>query len=182
MDTIQYGLLIVAQLVCAYRVIVAQRVLSAALYLAGTSAIVSAILYQLGAHQVAVIELSVGAGLVTVLLVYAVSVVGDDALDLVPLLPRPLAFVLVFAIAILLGGLAYPLVPVLGIPESTSDLSSVLWQQRVLDVYIQLALIFSSVLGVLGLLSEDGPSHHQNHPHHSTEISESTPQAEEVYP
>lgn len=114
MENIQYWLLIVAQLFCAYRAIIAKRVLSATLYLAGTSAIVSTILYQLGAYQVAVIELSVGAGLVTVLLVYAVSVVGDDALDAVSLIPKPLAFVLVAAIAILLGGMAYPLIQVIG--------------------------------------------------------------------
>jgi hypothetical protein len=33
-------------------------------------------------------------------------------------------------------------------------LTIILWQQRVLDVWIQIALIFSGVLGVLGLLSE----------------------------
>lgn len=114
MENIQYWLLIVAQLFYAYRAIIAKRVLSATLYLAGTSAIVSTILYQLGAYQVAVIELSVGAGLVTVLLVYAVSVVGDDALDAVSLIPKPLAFVLVAAIAIFLGGMAYPLIQVIG--------------------------------------------------------------------
>ena len=37
------------------------------------------------------------------------------------------------------------------------DLASVLWQQRVLDVWIQIVLIFSGVMGVLGLLSERTP-------------------------
>ena len=181
MENIQYWLLIVAQLFCAYRAIVAKRVLSATLYLAGTSAIVTTILYQLGAYQVAVIELSVGAGLVTVLLVYAVSVVGDDALDLASIIPKPLAFVLVAAIAIFLGWMAYPLIQVHGIAGSASNLSYVLWQQRVLDVYIQIALIFSGVLGVLGLLSEHVPFRNEKRPHHNIEISESTPQPEELY-
>ena len=180
MEHIQYLLLIVAQLFCAYRAIIAKRVLSATLYLAGTSAIVSTILYQLGAYQVAVIELSVGAGLVTVLLVYAVSVVGDDALDAVSLIPKPLAFVLVAAIAIFLGGMAYPLIQVNRIADGTSNLSYVLWQQRVLDVYIQIALIFSGVLGVLGLLSEQVLFRNEK-PLPHTEISESIAQAEEVY-
>lgn len=181
MENTQYLLLIIAQLFCAYRAIVAKRILSSALYLAGTSAIVSTILYQLGAYQVAVIELSVGAGLVTVLLVYAVSVVGDDALDAVSVIPRPLAFVLVAAIAILLSWMAYPLIQFNGTPDGTSDLSHVLWQQRVLDVYIQIALIFSGVLGVLGLLSEQVLFRNEKSLHDNTEISESIAQAEEVY-
>lgn len=181
MDNIQYLLLIVAQLFCAYRMIVAKRIMSATLYLAGTSASASTILYLMGAYQVAVIELSVGAGLVTVLLVYAVSVVGDDALDAVSVIPKPFAFVLVAAIVILLGWMAYPLIQLNGIPGGTSDLSHVLWQQRVLDVYIQIALIFSGVLGVLGLLSEQVLFRSEKPLHHNTEISESIAQAEEVY-
>ena len=154
METIQYLLLIVGLLFCAYRAIVAKRILSATLYLAGISAIISVILYLLGAYQVAVIELSVGAGLVTVLLVYAVSVVGDDANDQASLISRPLAFVLVAAMAILLGWMAYPLMRVAATPGGPASLADALWQQRVLDVYIQIALLFSGVLGVLGLLSE----------------------------
>lgn len=154
MENIEYVLLIGGQLFCVYRTIVAKRILSATLYLAGGSAITSAILYLLGAYQVAVIELSVGAGLVTVLLVYAVSVVGDDANDPVSMIPKPLGFVLVAAIAVLLGGMAYPLAQANETFSNAPDLANVLWQQRVLDVYIQIALLFSGVMGVLGLLSE----------------------------
>jgi hypothetical protein len=39
----------------------------------------------------------------------------------------------------------------------TTDLASVLWQSRVLDIWIQIVLIFSGVMGILGLLSERGP-------------------------
>lgn len=154
MENIEYVLLIVGQLFCVYRAIVAKRILSATLYLAGVSAITSAILYLLGAYQVAVIELSVGAGLVTVLLVYAVSVVGDDANDPLSMIPKPLAFVLVAAIAVWLGGMTYPLIQANQTISTPSELANVLWQQRILDVYIQIALLFSGVLGVLGLLSE----------------------------
>jgi hypothetical protein len=68
-----------------------------------------------------------------------------------------------------------------GTPDGTSDLSHVLWQQRVLDVYIQIALIFSGVLGVLGLLSEQVLFRNERPLHHNSEISESIAQAEEVY-
>jgi uncharacterized MnhB-related membrane protein len=156
MESIEYGLFLVGVIVCAYRAIVAKRILSATIYLACISALVSAVLYLLGATQVAVMELSVGAGLVTVLLVYAVSVVGDDALDPASVIPKPLAFVMVGVVAILLGFMAFPAVEK-NIDTSTLALSIALWKNRVLDVWIQIALIFSGVMGVLGLLSEKTP-------------------------
>lgn len=156
MESIQYGLFLLGAIVCAYRAIVAKRILSATIYLACISALVSAVLYLMGATQVAVMELSVGAGLVTVLLVYAVSVVGDDALDPTSVIPKPLAFVLVGAVTILLGLMAFPAAPK-NLDTSSLALSIALWQNRVLDVWIQIALIFSGVMGVLGLLSEKTP-------------------------
>ena len=108
---------------------------------------------MLGAYEVAVIELSVGAGLVTVLLVYALSVIGEDTFDPASIIPKPLAFLLVAATAILVGWMAYPLVSQ---PAANGDvlLADVLWKHRALDVWVQVALIFSGVMGVLGLLSE----------------------------
>src|SRR6187401_1304737 len=119
MESIQYyrldafwdAVFLLGAVFCAYRAIVAKRILSATIYLACISALVSAVLYLLGAAQVAVMELSVGAGVVTVLLVYAVSVVGDDAMDPPSVVPKPLAFGIVSLIAILLGFMAYPALP-----------------------------------------------------------------------
>jgi uncharacterized MnhB-related membrane protein len=159
MENILYALLVGGAVFCAYRAMLAQRILSAILYLACISALVSALLYLLGATQVAVIELSVGAGLVTVLLVYAVSVVGDDARDLISVISKPLAFILVLAVAALLGWMAYPAMEKNLATSGDIALAQVLWQQRILDVWIQIVLIFSGVLGVLGLLSERAPTH-----------------------
>lgn len=156
MESIQYAVFLLAAVFCAYRAIVAKRILSATIYLACISALVSATLYLLGAAQVAVMELSVGAGLVTVLLVYAVSVVGDDALDPASVIPKPLAFGVVGMVAVILGWMVYPTVR-MAVTSVSIDLVSSLWQNRVLDVWIQIALIFSGVMGVLGLLSEQAP-------------------------
>jgi NADH:ubiquinone oxidoreductase subunit 6 (subunit J) len=156
MESLAYILLGVGAVFCAVRAMLATRILSSALYLACISASVAVMLYLLGAQQVAVIELSVGAGLVTVLLVYALSVTGDDATDLKSIIPQPLALTVVALSAVLLGLMAYPLAePYLNV--SSPSLTVALWQQRVLDVWIQIALIFSGVLGVLGLLM-DGPA------------------------
>ena len=110
MESMTYGLFFLGATFFAYRAIVSKRILSATIYLACISALVSAVLYRLGAAEVAVMELSVGAGLVTVLLVYAVSVVGDDAFDPPSVVPKPLAFVIVGLIVVLLGWTAFPAV------------------------------------------------------------------------
>lgn len=156
MESIQYAVFLLGAVFCAYRAIVAKRILSATIYLACISALVSATLYLLGAAQVAVMELSVGAGLVTVLLVYAVSVVGDDALDPASVISKPLAFGLVGLVAGILAWMVFPTIQ-RTVSIGSVDLVSVLWQHRVLDVWIQIALIFSGVMGVLGLLSEQVP-------------------------
>jgi uncharacterized MnhB-related membrane protein len=152
-DAIWDAVFLLGAVFCAYRAIVAKRILSATIYLACISALVSAVIYLLGAAQVAVMELSVGAGLVTVLLVYALSVVGDDALDPASVIPKPLAFGAVGTVVILLGLMVYPAVQI-NVDQGASTLANALWQNRVLDVWIQIALIFSGVMGVLGLLSE----------------------------
>jgi len=166
-DYFIYTLAFTSAIYCAYRAILAKRILPSTLWLACVSALTALVLYQLGVTQVAVIELSVGAGLVTVLLVYAISVVGDDAFDPTSIIPKPLALGLTLAGLIFLGLLILPLNPAeldaAGLDTATSEaaasgltapLSKVLWQQRILDVWVQMVLIFSGVMGMLGLLAE----------------------------
>jgi uncharacterized MnhB-related membrane protein len=155
----------IAAVFCAYRALISQHLLASTLYLAGVSALVSVTLYLLGAHEVAVIELSVGAGLVTVLLVYTLSVVGEDVFDPTSVIPKPLAVFLVAAIALIVGWMAYP-VTNQPVASGQTLLADVLWKQRALDVWVQVALIFSGVVGVLGLLSEKTPKQktHQTEP------------------
>jgi uncharacterized MnhB-related membrane protein len=153
MENLYYLFLGLGAAFCAYRAMISKHLLPSTLYLACVSALVTATLYLLGAYEVAVIELSVGAGLVTVLLVYALSVVGDDTLDPASIVPKPIAVLLVAGTALLVGWMAYPVVTR---PIANGDvlLANVLWKQRALDVWVQVALIFSGVMGVLGLLSE----------------------------
>jgi uncharacterized MnhB-related membrane protein len=156
MESIPYAVILLGAVFCAYRAIVAKRILSATIYLACISALTSAVIYLLGAAQVAVMELSVGAGLVTVLLVYALSVVGDDALDPTSVIPKPLAFVLVGMTILMFGWMVFPALPTY-FERGSMTLAISLWESRVLDVWIQIVLIFSGVMGVLGLLSEKTP-------------------------
>ena len=147
--------LVIVTLVFAIQAIRAKQLITSALWLAGVSALCSVLFFLYGAHLVAVIELSVGAGLVTVLFVFAISVAGDDALDAKPVPPPLLTvglvvlFVLLFGWFVLPGSSASPASIVTNPP-----LSEVLWQERGMDLIVQVVLIFSGVLGLLGLLAE----------------------------
>jgi uncharacterized MnhB-related membrane protein len=167
MENLYYIFLGLGAAFCAYRAMISKHLLPSALYLACVSALATITLYLLGAHEVAVIELSVGAGLVTVLLVYALSVIGEDTLDPASIIPKPLAFLLVVAIGALVIWMAYPLT----IHQNANGkvlLADVLWKQRALDVWVQIALIFSGVMGVLGLLSEK--AHQQKRQIHEVHV------------
>ncbi len=152
----EFVLVVIGCLICAIFAIRAQRLLISALWLAGASALVALLLYMLGAPEIAVIELSVGAGLVTVLFVFAINIAGEENIIKQNLIPRPLAWILIGLAVVLLGVL------VLG-PQASSSISGaapgfaeVIWNDRVLDVVLQVLLIFAGVLGVLGLLSDAG--------------------------
>ena len=136
----------------------AGRLIISALWLAGVSALVSVVLFLYGAHQVAVIELSVGAGLVTVLFVFAISIAGDDVVDSRPILPWPLLIGISILFVFLLGWFLLPVSVSPFIATGTEvGLTDVLWGQRGMDVLVQVVLIFSGVLGLLGLLAEVKP-------------------------
>lgn len=145
--------LVTIAVVFAIQAVRAKRLLTSALWLAGVSALLSILFYLMAAPQVAVIELSVGAGLVTVLFAFAISVAGEEMIDIRPTFPKALAIGLVALSIALLAGFGLPL-QVSRTPEMQTELAQVAWQQRGLDVLVQVVLIFSGVLGLLGLLAE----------------------------
>ncbi len=149
----EYLLLTVGIIACAVLAIRSTQLLTAALWLAAVSMITALLLYLLGAREVAVIELSVGAGLVTVLFVFAISIAGDDAMQARPLIPKGLAWILIMLAVLLLGFLVLP-APENQPPTNESSFPLIFWQERAFDVLAQIALIFAGVLGVLGLFFE----------------------------
>lgn len=155
-----YILIVIGLLVCAYMAIRAGRLLSSALWLAGASALAALIMYMLGAAEVAVIELSVGSGLVTILFVFAINIAGDEAIEVKALIPWPLALSLVVVAA---GLLAYLALPGMGVelpPFQFAGFVKTFWEDRSLDALLQIVLIFAGTLGMLGLLAEA-----KSHPH-----------------
>jgi uncharacterized MnhB-related membrane protein len=150
-----YILIMAGIFVCAIQAIRTERLLASALWLAGTSALVALIMYLLGAPEIAVIELSVGAGLVTVLFVFAISIAGEEALPIQTILPKPLAWAVVIIAIILLGWLSLPALNVTLPIFQLDRITLSLWENRSLDVMLQIVLMFAGVLGVLGLLNPD---------------------------
>jgi uncharacterized MnhB-related membrane protein len=148
------ALVVAGILFCAVQAMRSARLLASALWLAGTSALVALLLYLLGAAEVAVIELSVGAGLVTILFVFAINIAGDEPLKPVVLVPRPLAWALVIGAVALLAWLNLPTLAAQAVPGSPALFTKVLWEERGLDTLLQLVIVFVGVLGVLALLAE----------------------------
>jgi NADH:ubiquinone oxidoreductase subunit 6 (subunit J) len=148
-----YVCLALGMVTCAILAMRATRLLAASLWLAALSALLSVLLYLMGAQRIAVIELSVGAGLVTVLLVFAIGIAGEEAVGQRSLIPWPIAGGLSLVVLLLLGWFVAPLVAAPA-PATEPSLASLLWQGRALDVWIQVILIFAGVLGVLGLVTE----------------------------
>ncbi len=155
MEWVLYGILVVGALVCALLALRVNRPLTAALWLAVSSALLAALFYTLGAPEIGVIELSVGAGLVTVLFVFAISVAGNEPQVLPPGLPQPLAWGLALVAVALLVWKVLPAIGRLPATPETASFTTMLWQQRGLDVLVQSVLIFAGVLGFLGLLAPD---------------------------
>jgi uncharacterized MnhB-related membrane protein len=148
------ALVLASMLLCAVQAVRSERLLVSALWLAGCSALLGLAIALLGAPEVGVIELSVGAGLVTVIFVFAISIAGEEPANYRSLVPRSLARVLMGLFLFLLVFLAVPRVvaPILS-PQSLSVVRAV-WEVRALDTLLQVTLIFCGVLGSLGLLAE----------------------------
>ncbi len=146
-------LLVAAIVLGGMRAFRARRLLTAVLWLAVTSAMVATTLYRAGAPEMAAMELSVGAGLVTVMFVFSIAIAGEEAIEARTLIPPALAWLLIVIAAVLL---AIPLLPIEPLETASSEVpfATMLWQERGLDVLIQIGLIFAGVLGILGLLTE----------------------------
>jgi len=153
LETLVYGILVGAAIFSAIQSLRANSLLRSAIWLAGVSVLLSIVIYLLGAHQVAVIELSVGAGLVTVMFVFAINVAGDEGIGERSLIPKPLAWALIIFSSLLL---TYYVLPIkTSIPSvSETNLAAVIWQDRSLDLLVQVVLIYSGVLGLVGILAE----------------------------
>lgn len=147
------ALLPLALALCAGLALSSRSLLHAAVWLAGASALTALTLSALGAQTLAIIELSVGAGLVTILLVFAISLAGPAPAPPQTLLPVWLASVLVGVLLLFL------LNPILTLPaglpaQGEAPLTTLVWDARALDVLLQWVMLLATALTLLGFLTE----------------------------
>ncbi len=152
-----YIIILVGVLICAFQAIISKRLLVTALWLAGTSALVALTFYLLGAYQIAVIELSVGAGLVTVLFVFAINIAGETPIPVTTIVPRALAWIFVILMVGLIGWkiIPDPILETALVKSVDAGFQQTVWFSRQLDSYLQIMIIFAGVLSMLGLLKEE---------------------------
>lgn len=156
MDIINLSLLVLMTgLACA--AVFLRDLVRSAISLALMSALLAVVLYRLNSPYAAVFELSVVAGLITVLFVSVIALTKEE--DQVREAGWPLY---VFPLALAAFGLADLLVmralfasyQPAGYAAMGEGFGATLWGVRSLDILGQIAVIFAGVFGVLAMLRE----------------------------
>ena len=129
--------------------------LRATIGLALTSAMLAVVMYSLGAVFAAVLELSVCAGLISVVFVSVISLTQrrpfkDYVTRRLSRMRRfwPLPLVLI-AIGVALTFVHSPVRIVLPLPNGDGDVRTVMWTLRQMDLFGQILILLAGVLGVL---------------------------------
>ena len=144
------GLLVLLSIGCC----IFKDLLYVAVSLAVISAILALVLFRFGANIAGVFELSVCAGLITVLFIATVSLTKDSDKKVESRLPTyfiPL-FVLIFIGMdfFIMQWLARSILAA-GAPPQTGTFQKVFWEMRGSDILGQVALILAGVFGILAL-------------------------------
>jgi len=135
--------------------------LRAAIGLALTSVMLAIIMYDLGAGLAAVIELSVCAGLISVVFVSVISLTQRKpfsdyferrASRLRRFWPLP---VILFVVGIGLSLVSAPVTPAAAPATPQPDVRTFLWSTRQLDLFGQILILLSGVFGVLVLFKRN---------------------------
>jgi len=144
------GLLVLASIGCC----VFKDLLYVAISLATVSAILALVLFMFGANIAGVFELSVCAGLITVLFVSTVSLTKDSDRKVES---RSAGYFVVLFVLIFIGmnffimkWLSHSLLPAVA-TQSAGTFQKVFWEVRGADVLGQVALILAGVFGILAL-------------------------------
>lgn len=134
--------------------ILVRDLLKAAIALAVASIMLAIILFRMGAFYVGVFEISVVAGLITVLFISTIALTRgeqDVKESKVPLVIFPVFFIAFIVIDfVLMGHLLGKLATLPARPEIGS-FGKVLWNQRTFDLVGQIGVIFAGVFAVLAL-------------------------------
>jgi NADH-quinone oxidoreductase subunit J len=135
--------------------------LRATIALALASALLAVVMYALGAQIAAVLELSVCAGLISVVFVSVISLTQrkpfkDYVVRRLSRLSRfwPLPLILVAA-GVALSFVRTPVQVALAVPGAETDVRVVMWNLRQLDLFGQILILLAGVIGVLVLFKRE---------------------------
>jgi len=151
------ALLLVAALVA---ILLKDNLLSV-LSLATVSALLSIVFFQLGAPVAGVFELSVGAGLITVLVILTISFLqerrekGPGHWLLWSVLSLTVVVCLLYLFQVLSSKIYTSPVP----PAGWGQVGSVLWKMRSFDLLPQVLIILAAAFGILAMLRPKAAAH-----------------------
>lgn len=139
---------------------VTRSLLRSAIGLAAVSAILTIIMFSLSAAYAAVFELSVCAGLISVLFVSTISLTHgrtkQEILD--HMRERLKRFWYLPFIILILGAILFYINPKfnlqLSVPEVETDVRGILWGSRQIELIGQIILLLTGVFGVVVLFKE----------------------------
>ncbi len=158
---IWFTILLVLLVLAALWASMTTALLRATLGLALTSALLSVVLFAMGATLAAVMELSVCAGLISVVLVSVTSLtqprsvkeaIADRRSHLRRFWPLPLVLI---AAGVGLSFVHAPIDIVIRLPGGDGDVRTVLWSMRQLDLFGQILILLAGVFGVLVLFRKE---------------------------
>jgi NADH:ubiquinone oxidoreductase subunit 6 (subunit J) len=146
-------LLLVGLVLFSVLAILVKDLLKAAISLAVASLLLGIIFFRMNAPYAGVFEISVVAGLITVLFMLTIALTkGGDAVESkAASFAFPAFFVVFIVIDALIMKKLIQKVPALPGPEEAGTFGQVLWNTRTLDLVGQIAVIFAGVFAVLAL-------------------------------
>lgn len=158
-----FVILLVALVISAVMCVMVRNLLKAAIVLALTSAILTVVMFMLDAPLAAIFELSVCAGLITVVSISAISMTKtytkEELAEKVKARLKRFIY-LPFILVVLLVVLLVALWPYIGFSEvissgaSALNVKDVLWNKRQMDILGQIIIILTGVFGVVVLFKE----------------------------
>jgi NADH-quinone oxidoreductase subunit J len=146
--------LLIAMVVFSVIAVLVRDLLKAAISLAVSSIFLAILFFQMKAYYVGVFEISVVAGLITVLFISTIAMTkseGGVREKKWPVIVFPVFFALFIAADVLvMKALAGKLPSLPGAPED-GGFNQVLWGQRTFDLVAQIGVIFAGVFAVIAL-------------------------------
>jgi len=147
-------ILLIAMLLASAAAILAKDLLKSAIALAVASLLLGIIFFRMGAPYAGVFEISVVAGLITVLFMLTIALTkqGDDVRESkVVKVVFPLFFIVFALIDVLVMKGILAGIPALEAAAEAGTFGDVLWKERSFDLVGQLAVILAGVFAVLAL-------------------------------